>query len=96
MNVRHGKSSTPIYKVWRAMIERCNLTSRSDYKYYGGRGISVIPSWLSFINFYRDMGDRPIGMQLDRIDNNGNYEPGNCHWVTPKQNSANRRKKGTC
>lgn len=81
------------YSSYKAMKERCNNTNHHAYKNYGGRGISVCKRWLDdFINFYNDMGKRPIGTSLDRINNNGNYEPNNCKWSTPKEQNNNRRK----
>ena len=78
--------------VWRAMIQRCERESSKSYRNYGGRGISVCERWHSIDNFLADMQPTyRIGLQLDRIDNNGNYEPSNCHWVTPKENSHNIR-----
>ena len=92
-NVRdmHGLSKTPEYKVWAAMIRRCeNEKSRFFYR-YGGRGISVCGRWKnSFSNFISDMGRRPSNKhQIDRINNDGNYEPGNCRWATPSENVRN-------
>lgn len=77
--------------TWRAMIQRCTNPTNNRYYCYGARGIKVCERWLeSFENFYKDMGERPKGMQLDRIDTNGPYNKENCRWVTPKQNSNNR------
>jgi len=83
---------TPFYKVWSGMKTRCNNTNEACYERYGGRGIKVCQSWSDFDKFYQDMYDTYAhGLQLDRIDNNGNYEPDNCRWVTPKENSRNTR-----
>jgi hypothetical protein len=73
------------------MLERCEKTYHKSYADYGGRGIKVCDRWHTYENFRSDMGERPLGLQLDRINNDGNYEPGNCRWVTPKENSNNRR-----
>lgn len=72
------------------MIRRCRDKSVNDFCRYGGRGISVCLQWLDFRNFLRDMGERPKGFVLDRIDINGNYCLSNCRWVTPKQSARNR------
>jgi len=91
--LKHGYDRTPTYRSWEGMKCRCNKKKHVYYKYYGGRGITYCERWEIFENFLEDMGERPSGKQLDRIDNNGNYEPKNCHWVTPKENSNNRRKR---
>lgn len=88
---KHYKRKTRAYASWGNMISRCHNKNNKRYKDYGDAGIVVCDSWRkSFVNFYNDMGDCPNGMQIDRKDNNGIYEPLNCHWVTPKENMANR------
>jgi len=88
----HGLTNTPEYQSWRNLKSRCCNKSISNYKNYGGRGITVCDRWLAnFTNFLEDMGKKPSPVhQIDRINNNGNYEPSNCRWVTPKVNSNNR------
>lgn len=89
----HGMNGTPMYYVWRAMISRCTLKSHPAYQRYGARGISVCDRWRdSFVAFYADMGDRPSSEHsIDRINNDGNYEPGNCRWATKVQQQRNMR-----
>jgi len=89
---RHGCSEgSPAYKTWAGMIQRCTNKNQRSYKDYGGRGITVCERWLKFKNFYADMGERPSKEHsIDRIDVNGNYEPGNCRWATQAEQHANK------
>ena len=91
----HGQGSkwqpTRSYRSWKAMRTRCTNPNHKYYYNYGGRGIKICDRWDSFENFFADMGERPEGMTMDRIDNDGNYEPSNCCWSTPKQQRKNQR-----
>jgi hypothetical protein len=84
-------SQTPTFRTWTALRKRC-LDPRSDqYPDYGGRGIRVCHRWLTFENFLADMGERPAGTTIDRIDHEGHYEPANCRWATAKVQGRNKR-----
>lgn len=97
-NTKHGqsrrKSRTPEYSIYQAAIQRCTNPKDKDYHYYGGRGIKFL--FKSFQHFFDTLGRKPKGRSLDRINNGGNYEPGNVRWATKKQQANNQRKKGTC
>jgi hypothetical protein len=88
--VRGGLSS-PTYKSWQGMHQRCSNPNDDKWKYYGERGIQVCERWQSFENFLADMGERPPDRTLDRIDNEGDYEPDNCRWADAVTQSRNRR-----
>jgi len=92
----HGMSGTPIYGVWMAMKYRCFNPKCKEFKNYGGRGITVCDRWMEFKSFRDDMlSTYQSGLQLDRIDNDGNYEPSNCRWVTRSQNGKNKQHKAS-
>lgn len=91
----HGMSHAPEYRIWCGIIDRCRRPSRPEYPNYGGRGISVCDRWQNFSSFFADVGPRPTRRHsIDRIDNDGNYEPANVRWVTRKvQNNNSRRNR---
>lgn len=86
---RNGNSST--YQIWANIWDRCTRKTNKNYESYGGRGIAVCERWRVFENFLADMGEHPTGLSIDRINNDGNYEPGNCRWATNSEQQLNKR-----
>ena len=97
-NFKHGYrrtingKTTPTYNCWIGIKSRCLNKNHSEWHNYGGRGITICDRWLDFKNFFEDMGERPVGLSIDRINNNGDYEPSNCRWTDHKTQCRNFRK----
>jgi hypothetical protein len=95
LRLSHGHARvgrhTDTYERWKQILQRCENPKNKGFRRYGGRGIKVVPRWRSYENFLFDMGEAPKGSLLDRINNDGNYEPGNCRWTDPVTSARNRR-----
>lgn len=90
-NVTHGMTGTPTFRSWSNMVQRCTNSNNHGYKNYGGRGIRVCQRWMTFGNFFEDMGVAPLGHSIERNDNSKGYEPGNCRWATRVEQNRNKR-----
>jgi hypothetical protein len=92
-NEKHGFATdkTAEYQTWRSMRQRCNNPAHPQFERYGGRGISICARWDDFSAFLADMGPKPDGFTIERVNNSGDYEPGNCIWATPSDQARNRR-----
>ena len=91
-NYKHGMSHSRIYKIWDGMIQRCTNPNMKDFKHYGGRGITVDPSWFEFTAFYEDMAEGyQFDLTIERVDVNGNYEKSNCTWIPMSEQASNKR-----
>ncbi len=94
-NRTHGMAGTPEYIIWQNILQRCTNPCNPRFHCYGGRGIKVCERWSVFENFLEDVGKRPSSeLSIDRINNDGDYEPGNVRWATLEQQTKNRRRDG--
>lgn len=91
-NYKHGGVGTPTYESWQGMKNRCLNRNQPEWQRYGGAGVTIDPAWMDFASFVADMGERPEGKTLDRINPFGNYEKSNCRWATVKEQNNNQRK----
>jgi hypothetical protein len=90
--VTHGLSKSKTYSTWVGMLQRCKNKNCDGYRNYGGRGIRVCERWKKFSGFLEDMGEKPNGLSIERVNNDGDYEPGNCRWATLLEQARNKRK----
>lgn len=90
-HTKHKMCGTSTYNTWGKIIQRCNNKKDTGYERYGGRGITVCSRWLNFENFFADMGEKPEGLTIERIDNNKGYFPKNCYWATYTDQNRNKR-----
>lgn len=91
-NTKHGYFGTPTYRSWDTLIQRCTNPASTNFPRYGARGIRVCDRWLKFEHFLADMGERPLGLSIERRDNEKGYEPGNCVWATAREQRMNQRR----